>query len=205
MVCKQGGFGRLLARLREPILLEAGELFTQHPPGIVGVSSWRSSRYDFTQTGVVKTEKVYQMGERELDVRGLPKRDKHPAIFATYEQLPVGGVRTGKQPGSQTSRPTPARISKFWFMCWLAAVNSRPNAAVSTCNPVRWCGCHADRSAGLPPARRTLGAARFAVNVLTHPDARRRAGDMRRNAFRRCVHLAAVARIAEKPDQPMTG
>jgi uncharacterized protein (DUF2249 family) len=26
----------------------------------------------------------------ELDVRGLPKRDKHPAIFAAYQQLPVG-------------------------------------------------------------------------------------------------------------------
>lgn len=29
------------------------------------------------------------MAEPELDVRGLPKRDKHPAIFAAYEHLPV--------------------------------------------------------------------------------------------------------------------
>lgn len=32
------------------------------------------------------------MGERELDVRGLPKPDKHPAIFAAYEHLPVGAA-----------------------------------------------------------------------------------------------------------------
>lgn len=32
------------------------------------------------------------MGERELDVRALPKPDKHPAIFAAYEQLPVGSA-----------------------------------------------------------------------------------------------------------------
>ncbi|SBS74062.1 conserved hypothetical protein [uncultured Mycobacterium sp.] len=30
------------------------------------------------------------MSDRELDVRGLPKPDKHPAIFAVYEHLPVG-------------------------------------------------------------------------------------------------------------------
>ena len=32
------------------------------------------------------------MGEQELDVRGLPKPDKHPAIFAAYEHLPVGAA-----------------------------------------------------------------------------------------------------------------
>lgn len=31
------------------------------------------------------------MTEQELDVRSLPKPDKHPAIFAAYESLPVGG------------------------------------------------------------------------------------------------------------------
>ena len=29
--------------------------------------------------------------ERELDVRGMRKPDKHPTIFATYDALPVGG------------------------------------------------------------------------------------------------------------------
>jgi uncharacterized protein (DUF2249 family)/quercetin dioxygenase-like cupin family protein len=29
--------------------------------------------------------------EQELDVRGLPKPQKHPTIFATYSALPVGG------------------------------------------------------------------------------------------------------------------
>lgn len=29
--------------------------------------------------------------EQELDVRGLPKPDKHPTIFACYSALPVGG------------------------------------------------------------------------------------------------------------------
>lgn len=32
------------------------------------------------------------MGEQELDVRRLPKPDKHPAIFAAYEHLPVGAA-----------------------------------------------------------------------------------------------------------------
>ncbi len=32
------------------------------------------------------------MAEQELDVRGLPKPDKHPAIFADYEHLPVGAA-----------------------------------------------------------------------------------------------------------------
>jgi len=32
------------------------------------------------------------MVEQELDVRGLPKPDKHPAIFAAYEQLAVGAA-----------------------------------------------------------------------------------------------------------------
>ncbi|CAJ1498266.1 DUF2249 domain-containing protein [[Mycobacterium] burgundiense] len=31
------------------------------------------------------------MTEQQLDVRGLPKPDKHPAIFAAYAHLPVGG------------------------------------------------------------------------------------------------------------------
>lgn len=31
------------------------------------------------------------MPEQELDVRGLPKPDKHPAIFAAFEHLPLGG------------------------------------------------------------------------------------------------------------------
>ena len=30
------------------------------------------------------------MADPELDVRGLPKPDKHPAIFAAFEHLPVG-------------------------------------------------------------------------------------------------------------------
>jgi uncharacterized protein (DUF2249 family)/quercetin dioxygenase-like cupin family protein len=30
--------------------------------------------------------------ERELDVRSLSKPDKHPTIFATYAELPVGGA-----------------------------------------------------------------------------------------------------------------
>ena len=29
---------------------------------------------------------------RELDVRGMPKPQKHPTIFATYAELPVGGA-----------------------------------------------------------------------------------------------------------------
>lgn len=29
--------------------------------------------------------------DQELDVRPLPKPDKHPTIFATYQDLPVGG------------------------------------------------------------------------------------------------------------------
>lgn len=32
------------------------------------------------------------MTEHELDVRGLPKPDKHPAIFAAYASLPVGAA-----------------------------------------------------------------------------------------------------------------
>ena len=32
------------------------------------------------------------MTEHELDVRGLPKPDKHPAIFAAYDSLPVGAA-----------------------------------------------------------------------------------------------------------------
>ncbi len=32
------------------------------------------------------------MVARELDVRGLPKPDKHPATFAAYEDLPVGAT-----------------------------------------------------------------------------------------------------------------
>ncbi|HLR83742.1 MAG TPA: DUF2249 domain-containing protein, partial [Nocardioidaceae bacterium] len=28
----------------------------------------------------------------ELDVRGMRKPDKHPTIFATYADLPVGGA-----------------------------------------------------------------------------------------------------------------
>ena len=32
------------------------------------------------------------MTEHELDVRGLPKPDKHPAIFAAYHSLPVGAA-----------------------------------------------------------------------------------------------------------------
>ena len=32
------------------------------------------------------------MVELELDVRGLPKPDKHPAIFAAYQYLPVGAA-----------------------------------------------------------------------------------------------------------------
>ncbi|MDV3125136.1 DUF2249 domain-containing protein [Mycobacterium sp. 21AC1] len=32
------------------------------------------------------------MTQQELDVRSLPKPDKHPAIFAAYESLPVGGA-----------------------------------------------------------------------------------------------------------------
>ena len=31
------------------------------------------------------------MADNELDVRGLRKPDKHPTIFATYTDLPVGG------------------------------------------------------------------------------------------------------------------
>jgi uncharacterized protein (DUF2249 family) len=31
------------------------------------------------------------MADNELDVRQLPKPDKHPTIFATYSDLPVGG------------------------------------------------------------------------------------------------------------------
>ncbi|MDD4865873.1 MAG: DUF2249 domain-containing protein [Mycobacterium sp.] len=31
------------------------------------------------------------MADNELDVRKLPKPDKHPTIFATYADLPVGG------------------------------------------------------------------------------------------------------------------
>lgn len=31
------------------------------------------------------------MPVQELDVRGLPKPDKHPAVFAAYGSLPVGG------------------------------------------------------------------------------------------------------------------
>lgn len=31
------------------------------------------------------------MSEQQLDVRGLPKPDKHPTIFAAYTGLPVGG------------------------------------------------------------------------------------------------------------------
>lgn len=31
------------------------------------------------------------MTDQQLDVRGLPKPDKHPAIFAAYTKLPVGG------------------------------------------------------------------------------------------------------------------
>lgn len=34
------------------------------------------------------------MMQQELDVRSLPKPDKHPAIFAAYESLPVGGAFT---------------------------------------------------------------------------------------------------------------
>jgi uncharacterized protein (DUF2249 family) len=32
------------------------------------------------------------MPEQELDVRGLPKPDKHPAIFAAYDHLSVGAA-----------------------------------------------------------------------------------------------------------------
>lgn len=32
------------------------------------------------------------MGRRELDVGGLPKPDKHPAILAAFEHLPVGAA-----------------------------------------------------------------------------------------------------------------
>ena len=31
------------------------------------------------------------MADNELDVRQLRKPDKHPTIFATYADLPVGG------------------------------------------------------------------------------------------------------------------
>ncbi len=48
------------------------------------------------------------------------------------------------------------------------------------------------------------GALRFATNLLTHPDARRRVLGMRRTFRRHRRHLAAVAVIAHKPD-PATG
>jgi SAM-dependent methyltransferase len=49
------------------------------------------------------------------------------------------------------------------------------------------------------------GAVRFAVNVLTRTDARRRVLEMRRTFRRHRAHLAAVGLIAHKPDRPMTG
>lgn len=33
-----------------------------------------------------------RQAEQELDVRGMHKPDKHPAIFAAYDALPVGGA-----------------------------------------------------------------------------------------------------------------
>jgi uncharacterized protein (DUF2249 family) len=32
------------------------------------------------------------MTEEELDVRGLPEPDKHPAIFAAYDSLALGAA-----------------------------------------------------------------------------------------------------------------
>ena len=45
-----------------------------------------------------------------------------------------------------------------------------------------------------------LGALRFATNLLTHPDARRRVLGMRHTFRHHRQHLAAVAVIAHKPD-----
>ena len=45
-----------------------------------------------------------------------------------------------------------------------------------------------------------VGALRFAANLLTRPDARRRVLHMRRTFRQHRQHLAAVAVIAHKPD-----
>ncbi|HEU5126955.1 MAG TPA: DUF2249 domain-containing protein [Glycomyces sp.] len=39
----------------------------------------------------MSSQSVEQETAQELDVRGVPKPDKHPAIFAAYDALPVGG------------------------------------------------------------------------------------------------------------------
>ena len=38
------------------------------------------------------------MADNELDVRQLRRPDKHPPIFATYADLPVGGSPTSGSP-----------------------------------------------------------------------------------------------------------
>ena len=113
------------------------------------------------------------MADNELDVRQLRKPDKHPTIFATDANLPIGGSFV--QVNGRDRKPLHEQFEADHASAATAGSTSR----------------RADES--------LLGALRLTKNLLIHRDGRRGVARLHRTFRKHPERLIAVAIVAHKP------